>query len=249
MPKQNPAKKKKTSHVSSTVGNATQSPTLSSTHGPTTITSCPTPFSNQILQDFRNDTQAIHSQLTSSSTSPAKKRKLSETLGEDAAICFNSLREKTKRTRDDYQIFDGRNVVDLLAENPTTGEVEVKEAKGGKSQYGSRKGLKGNRSVKQCTLPYLQTIARKMSMSPYKGRRSRVACLKHKLTGVVNTCKDCAIAERQRRRAAGKKMMIAIRAGKLRKTGVRGDYNKIGVKDPDLLTSWKTTTTGSTVPV
>ncbi len=248
MPQNPPKKKQKTSHVSSTVNNAAQSPILNSNNGPSATTPCPL-SSNQILQDFRNDTQPVHSQLTSSSTSSAKKRKLSETLGEEAAICVNSLREKSKKTRDDYEIFDGRDVVDLFAENPKTGEVEVKEAKGGKSQYGSRKGLKGKKPVKQCTLPYLETIADKMSKTNYKGRHSRVPCAKHKATGVVKTCKDCASAERQRRRDTGKKMKKAIATGKLRKTGVRGDYNKSGVKDPQVMTSWQTTTTGGTIAV
>jgi hypothetical protein len=200
--------------------------------------------------DYRNDTQPLHTQLTSASTSQAKKRKVSETLGEEAAICANSLREKKKKTQKDYEIFDGRDVFDLFTEDPITGEVEIKEAKGGKSQYGTRKGLSGTKPVKQCTRPYVETIAHKMSNTNYKGRHSRVPCAAHKPTGkAVSTCKDCQLAERQRRRKIGQQAKKALALGKMRKTGVRGDYNKSGVKPPEILTSWRSTTTGGTIPV
>lgn len=235
--------------TSTTTSGGATSTTLSSTSAPTTVASCP-PTASQMLLDYQNDTQPLHTQLTSASTSQAKKRKVSEALGEEAAICANSLREKKKKTQSDYQIFDGRDVVDLFAENPATGEVEIKEAKGGKSQYGTRKGLSGTKPVKQCTRPYVETIAHKMSNTNYKGRHSRAPCAAHKPTGkAVPTCKGCKLAERQRRRMVGIKIKKALAFGKLRKTGVRGDYNKSGVKPPEILTSWLSTTTGGTIPV
>ena len=235
--------------TSTTTSGGATSTTLSSTSAPTTVVSCP-PTASQMLLDYQNDTQPLHTQLTSASTSVAKKRKISETLGEEAAICANSLREKKKKTQKDYQIFDGRDVVDLFTEDPISGEVEIKEAKGGKSQYGTRKGLSGTKPVKQCTLPYVETIAHKMSNTKYKGRHSRAPCAAHKPTGKsVPTCKDCQRAERLRRQEVGQKIKRAIAVGKLRKTGVRGDYNKSGVKPPEILTSWRSTTTGTTIPV
>ncbi len=235
------------SSTSTTTSGSTTSTTLSSTSAPTTVTSCPV-TATQILLDYQHDTQPLHTQLTSASTSVAKKRKISETLGEEAAICANSLREKKKKTQKDYQIFDGRDVFDLVTEDPITGEVEIKEAKGGKSQYGTRKGLSGTKSVKQCTLPYVETVAHKMSNTNYKGRHSRAPCAAHN-PKAVPTCKDCQLAERMRRRKIGQQIRKASASGKLRKTGIRGDYNKSGVKPPEVLTSWRSTTTGGTIPV
>lgn len=172
--------------------------TLSSTSAPTTVTSCPV-TATQISLDYQHDTQPLHTQLTSASTSVAKKRKISERLAKKLRFALTACGRKKKKTQKDYQIFDGRDVFDLVTEYPITGEVEIKEAKGGKSQYGTRKGLSGTKSVKQCTLPYVETVAHKMSNTNYKGRHSRAPCAAHN-PKAVPTCKDCQLAERMRRR-------------------------------------------------
>src|SRR5258708_21532951 len=216
-----PRKRKRKSAPSSASkasSSAKSNSALSNSSAPNTTQSCSS-TSKQILQDYRKDTKPQHQVLTDDTETARKKRKVSEELGEKAAICANSLAKKKKETAADYQIFDGRDVFDLVQVDPKSKEVEVKEAKGGKSQYGTRKGL-NKKPVKQCTLPYVNTIAEKMSKSNYKGSHCRVGCAKH-IAKPDQKCKDCKAAERLRRRNTGNAVKTAAATGKLKRSEER----------------------------
>jgi len=195
------------------------------------------PCTTAILATYHTNNQAVHQQLVDPNVPAKKNRKLSEALGEQAAICANSQKKQKQETQSDYQIFDGRDVFDLVQEDATTGDVTIFEAKGGKSQFGTRKG-KGGKTIKQCTQKYARFVANKMKTTNYKGRHPRVACATHSTGSPVPTCKDCKAAERKRRNKTGQDILDADAQGKLHKMAVRGDYNKSGLKDPKVIESW-----------
>ena len=143
-------------------------------------------------------------------------------------------------TPSDFSIFDGRDVFDLVKKDTTTGEVTIFEAKGGKSQFGTRKG-KGGKTIKQCTQKYALFIAGKMQKSKYKGRHPRVSCGAHITASPVPTCKNCKAAERKRRNQMGSDILHAHAdpsGPKLKKKAIRSAYNKTGLKTPTVIESW-----------
>ena len=221
-----------TTLVTTVVNNAVPTTT------PPLIIPCPSVLA---LQQYQAQNLTVHQQLTSTTTGQQKKRKLSEQLGEDGVICYESIAQKKILKSSDFSIFDGRDVFDLVRKDPTTGEVTIFEAKGGKSQFGTRKG-KGGKKIKQCTKKYALFIANKMKNTKYKGRHPRISCGGHPTsTGPVSTCKNCVAAERQRRNQMGTDILNAHAdpsGSKLRKKAIRSAYNKTALSTPSLITSW-----------
>lgn len=166
------------------------------------------------------------------SNAPAnKKRKASEEIGTAAAIAYNAKRHKItfSQSQKQHEEFRGCGVPDLTMK--VGGVLEVKEAKGGSSGYGTCKDIKGKKRVTQCTPRYTAVIAHKMKHSNYRGRHPEVGCKNHK-KNPAGTCNGCKKAERDRRRTTGKSMDDGIKKRKIRKIAIRGDYTKTCLRPP-----------------
>ena len=201
---------------------------------PTPVVACPLAA---IQQNFLTTNAPLHQQLVSTASTPAKKRKVSEALGEQGVICAESTAQKKQLTEKDFEIFDGRDVFDLVQKDKVTGDVTLFEAKGGKSQFGKRKGKNGM-TITQCTPQYARFVAGKMKGTKYNGKHPRVSCGAHTSVAPLPTCKNCRAAERKRRNDMGSAILTADTQGKLHKKAVRADYNQSGLKTPQVITSW-----------
>jgi hypothetical protein len=100
-----------------------------------------------------------------------EKKVLSEQLGNEAAK--NQLRNQLGKNIPDSEIktFEGPHVVNLYYKDPSTGKVYVMEAKGGKSQLGTRVGRHGEllgRTLNQGTPEYLEDVATQMTVNGAK---------------------------------------------------------------------------------
>lgn len=169
---------------------------------------------------------AKHLKTAQSKKSSARdKRHASEEIGTKAAIAKNAERHKISFDDSEKQHteFRGSGVPDLVMK-ASDGTLEVKEAKGGKSSYGTRKAVSGKKRVKQCTPEYTKSIGTAMKRSNYKGRHPTRACANHGMP--VGTCKGCKEAEKDHRRTTGKGILDSMVKKTHRKVAVRGDYNK-----------------------
>jgi hypothetical protein len=172
----------------------------------------------------------------------------SENIGTAAAIAINAVRhgQSFAQALNSHTEFRGCGVVDL-AQDLGNGNMEIKEAKGGSSRYGTRKDTGGKKKVRQCTDAYNRTIIEKMRKSTYKGRHPTVECTNHQ--NPVATCSACVTAERKHRQDWGKRLAKSRMGGKLTKISVRGPYSKTCLRNPKVLDAYKSTTTGKTTPV
>ncbi|MFH1896779.1 MAG: hypothetical protein ABH886_00820, partial [Candidatus Desantisbacteria bacterium] len=137
---------------------------------------------------------------------PAAKRKISEQLGNEGAK--NYLRKKLgKNIPDgDFKVFEGRDVFNVVYKDPKTGKVYVMEAKGGKSQLGTRLDVNGD-PVEQGSPEYFDITAGKMAKSRYNGKKG--------------------ISEKIRRNEIGEMIQNARKEENIECIGVRADYNKL----------------------
>ena len=180
----------------------------------------------------------------SSKSTPNQKRKASEEIGTSAAIAYNAKRHKISYSQSQkrHTEFRGSGVPDLTME--VGGMLEVKEAKGGTSGYGTCKDIKGKKRVTQCTPRYTAVIAHKMAHSNYKGRHPSVGCKTHKASP-NGTCKNCKTAERDLRRKTGSAMQKGITKRKIRKIAIRGSYTKTCLRAPKPIEGYELDKTGN----
>lgn len=177
--------------------------------------------------------------LRSKNSTKGEKTRASESLGEKAALAYNAhihnmtLDESTQS----HSIFSGCSVIDAGMEHKD-GTVEVKEAKGGKSHYGTRRDINGKKRVTQCTPSYNKVINHKMKHSNYKGRHPTIGCNTH-TNAPVGTCKGCKNAEKDHRKKWGNILESSVSKRKYKKRAVRGDYNDTCVSEPSLIESYE----------
>lgn len=194
---------------------------------------CLTKQSHDYLLAIANDLKKAQS----ANSSPSDKRKASEEIGTKAAIAKNA--ERHSMSFDDstkqHTEFRGSGVPDLVMKAPD-GTLEVKEAKGGKSSYGTRKAATGKKRVKQCTPEYTLSIGTVMKRSNYKGRHPTRACANH--GNPVPSCTGCKNAEKDHRRTTGKGILDSMVKKTHRKVAVRGDYNKTCAQVPEVIDNY-----------
>ena len=174
-----------------------------------------------------------------SSQTSNDKRKASEEIGTLAAIAYNAQRHGLtfSAAKSAHVEFRGCGVVDLTYKS-SSGTLEVKEAKGGSSDYGDRRDhLNGGRAT-QCTPKYMQVIIDLMVRSNYRGRHPEVACAAHPLAP-DGGCNDCRIEERQRRRQSGADMYVQYYKNTLEKHAVRGGYKDDCLRQPAKIDAYR----------
>ena len=198
------------------------------------VEKCP----DKIISEYKDKTKG--DVKTANTGNKQGKRESSQEIGEEAAICANRLMENNPgKEGSHYQIFSGKSVFDLVYieedKNGNTTKVQIKEAKGGNSQYGYIQ----NKTIRQCTPKYVEATAKKMSNSNYKGKKSTVPCEEHQSNGVDPKCKNCMGEEAKRRQEIGNKITDAMAKGTLEKIGVRGQYDEEDAKPPEILTYWR----------
>ncbi|MFH1896739.1 MAG: hypothetical protein ABH886_00605, partial [Candidatus Desantisbacteria bacterium] len=139
---------------------------------------------------------------------PAAKKKISEQLGNEGAKNYLEKKLGKNIPDKDFEVFNGRDVFNIVYKDTKTGKVYVMEAKGGKSQLGTRLDDTG-KSVPQDSDIYFNITTNKMVNSKYKGKKA----------------KDM-MAERARRQKVGEMIQTAGKNRKVEYIGVRTDYNK-----------------------
>jgi hypothetical protein len=68
-----------------------------------------------ILQNYLNNNQPPHQQLTDPTVSVSKKRKIGEQLGEEGVIWVNSMAKNKQETRSDYDVLKGEAMCNRAA--------------------------------------------------------------------------------------------------------------------------------------
>lgn len=206
----------------------------------------PLPYS-----DYEKAAQPYIAAINAFGATQSQKRLASEQLGSLAAVAYNANRhgstfgaEKLRHTE-----FSGCGVFDLVFYDLTTGKVEVKEAKGGGSQYGDCYDIPHKTRVKQCTQEYNEVIIHKMKHSHYGGRHPSVPCAGHIVTGPFPNCKNCKAAEAQHRQNTGHAVEKAVAKGDFTKIAVRGNYDGNCLKVPQKLTAYEIDLSGNVVYV
>lgn len=192
----------------------------------------------KVNSDYLNSIIPYLKVVQSSKSKPGEKRKASEEIGTNSAIAKNAERHDMSfdESKKNHTEFRGCGVPDLVME-ATDGTLEIKEAKGGKSSYGTRAATPGSKKrVVQCTPEYTTSIGKAMKRSNYKGRHPTVPCNKH--TSPKSTCTGCRTAERNHRRTFGSRITKSMHKQKHRKVGVRGDYNETCAQVPEVINNY-----------
>lgn len=195
--------------------------------------------------DYENSVAPLLTILRKKKSTSGQKTRASEALGTLAALAFNAERHKLTFSDSQKQHieFSGCGVFDLVFKD-SSGTIEVKEAKGGKSHYGTCRDIKGKKRVTQCTPKYNKVITHKMKHSNYKGRHPSVACSTH--TGSPDgKCSKCKKSEREHRRNWGGIVKKSITNRKFRKISVRGGYTKTCLKEPKAIEKYELDTNGN----
>lgn len=197
------------------------------------VTSCLT----SSYTDYGKIAKPVWKRINKSSGS--KKTQASEELGSLAAIAFNAFRLGISLTTSQKRHieFRGCGVFDLVYQRKN-GRIEVKEAKGGRSRYGTRASYGGGKRVTQCTPSYNKTIAKVMKHSNYKGHDPSVGCATHS-GSPDGDCKACVTAERDHRREWGRTILRSIRKRRITKFAVRGGYTKTCLREPKVIDQYK----------
>jgi hypothetical protein len=208
------------------------------------------PCVHKQFADYELKVKPEFSKIIKKATPRGEKISASEFIGTMAAIAVNAVIHNMTFSQSTLRHveFQGCGVFDLIMDTGG-GAMEVKEAKGGSSRYGTRMQAGGKKRVKQCTPSYNREIIEAMRKSNYKGRHPTVPCAAHAGGGPHNDCPGCVSAERNHRRSAGTKLLKSLTQGKLTKVSVRGGYNKTCLKNPAIIESYKTDGKGKAQPM
>jgi hypothetical protein len=172
-----------------------------------------------------------------------QKRQASEQIGSLAAKAYNAKRHKITLAQSDQQHeeFHGSGVPDMTMQ--VGKNLEVKEAKGGKSGYGECMDISGKKKVKQCTPKYMKVIAHKMAHSKYNGNHPKGGCTHN--AGKKKPCLACRKRERTRQQGVGKKMQKGISKRTILKVAIRGHYTKLCLREPKVIEAYNLDNTGN----
>lgn len=200
-------------------------------------------------QEFEERAQPQLETVNKKSASRAEKTKASEQIGTDALKAVVAEEQGKSMTEVDEEVdeFSGSGVFDAVVQEKG-GRIEVGEAKGGSSRYGSRKVAGSKKRVNQCTVPYMKEEAKVMARSNYKGRHPSRGCGRHS-TFPRGNCPMCRNVERRRRKETGKRVLNAMKSGKVRKLAVRGGYKGKCLEVPKVIDRYDVTASGKTIPV